>query len=160
MRLSFKSDTDFNGKRLWYLSTLSEGEFGMADASVRLRLMGAALRRHRERLGLSIRDVASAMECDPSKISRQEAGHRGVWRHELRELLDEYGINDEERETRLRVADRRASQGWWDHYADVAPARLVKTRPMRFQARPVPVVRGGGQVAGSAGSEGAVGQMT
>jgi transcriptional regulator with XRE-family HTH domain len=94
----------------------------MADASVRLRLVGAALRRHRERLGLSIRDVASAMECDPSKISRQETGHRGVWRHELRELLDEYGINDEERHTLLRVADRRASQGWWDHYADVAPA--------------------------------------
>ena len=122
MRVSFKFDIDFNENCLWYLSALSEGEFDMADASVRLRLVGAALRRHRERLGLSIRDVASAMECEPSKISRQETGHRGVWRHELRELLDEYGINDEERHTLLRVADRRASQGWWDHYADVAPA--------------------------------------
>ena len=44
----------------------------------RRRLLGAALRRHREGLGYSLADAARILECDPSKISRIETGHRGI----------------------------------------------------------------------------------
>ena len=45
---------------------------------VRRRLLGAALRRHRESLGYRLDDAARILECDRSKISRIESGQRGI----------------------------------------------------------------------------------
>ena len=59
----------------------------MTDAPpVRRRLLGAALRRHRESAGLGLDDAARILECDRSKISRIETGQRGIRPKELREL--------------------------------------------------------------------------
>ena len=54
---------------------------------VRRRLVGRALRTHRERLGFTLEDAARLLECDRSKISRIETGQRGIRPKELRELL-------------------------------------------------------------------------
>ena len=61
---------------------------------IRRRLVGKALRRHRESSGDTLKDAARFLECDPSKVSRIETGQRGIRSKELRELLDEYGINE------------------------------------------------------------------
>jgi hypothetical protein len=37
-----------------------------------------ALRRYRENLGLLLEDAAEVLDCDRSKISRIEAGSRGI----------------------------------------------------------------------------------
>ena len=44
----------------------------------RRRLLGAALRRHRESLGYRLDAAARILECDRSKISRIESGQRGI----------------------------------------------------------------------------------
>ena len=63
---------------------------------VRRRLVGRALRRYRETLGYTLDDAARMLECDRSKISRIETGERGIRAKELRELLAEYGIAEEQ----------------------------------------------------------------
>ena len=86
---------------------------------VRRRLVGAALRRYREGLGYGLEDAARILECDRSKISRIETGHRGIRGKELRELLTEYGVGGEEQDALAAVAHQGREQGWWQEYGDV-----------------------------------------
>ena len=88
---------------------------------VRRRLVGGALRRYRENLGYTLDDAARILECDRSKISRIETGQRGIRGKELRELLAEYGIDDEQQAILTALADPRGAPGWYREYADVLP---------------------------------------
>jgi transcriptional regulator with XRE-family HTH domain len=86
---------------------------------VRRRLLGAALRRYRENLGYGLDEAAQILECDRSKISRIETGQRGIRAKELRELLAEYGVPEEEQAALLAVAHRGRQRGWWQEYSGV-----------------------------------------
>ena len=88
---------------------------------VRRRLVGGALRRYRENLGYTLDDAARILECDRSKISRIETGQRGIRGKELRELLAEYGIGDEQQKILTALAAPRGAFGWHRDYADVLP---------------------------------------
>jgi transcriptional regulator with XRE-family HTH domain len=65
---------------------------------VRRCLVGAVLRDHRETAGYTLEDAAEILGCDRSKISRIETGQRGISPRELRELLAEYGGDDQEQQ--------------------------------------------------------------
>ena len=83
--------------------------------------MGGALRRYRENLGYTLDDAARVLECDRSKVSRIETGQRGIRGKELRELLAEYGIDDQQQAILAAMADPRDVRGWYGAYADVLP---------------------------------------
>ncbi|HZB29937.1 MAG TPA: helix-turn-helix transcriptional regulator [Streptosporangiaceae bacterium] len=87
--------------------------------TVRRRLLGAELRRLREGAGFSLDGAARILECDRSKISRIETGHRGVRPKELRELLAEYGVEEKRRYALADLARQAGKRGWWRDYADV-----------------------------------------
>ena len=88
---------------------------------VRRRLVGRTLRRHREALGWTLNDAARVLECDRSKVSRIETGERGIRIKELRELMEEYGVAEEQRTVLTLLADRRGAFGWHRDYACVLP---------------------------------------
>lgn len=88
---------------------------------IRRRLVGKALRRHRESSGYTLTDAARILECDPSKVSRIETGQRGIRSKELLELLDEYGISAAMQAVLADLADPRSAFGWHRDYADVLP---------------------------------------
>lgn len=83
--------------------------------------MGGTLRRYRENLGYTLDDMARVLECDRSKISRIETGQRGIRRKELRELLNEYGVGEEQQAILAAIADPRSARGWYGQYASVLP---------------------------------------
>jgi transcriptional regulator with XRE-family HTH domain len=83
--------------------------------------VGGALRRYRENLGYTLDDAARVLECDRSKISRIETGQRGIRPKELRELLAEYGIAEEQQAILTAMADPRGAFGWHREYADALP---------------------------------------
>jgi transcriptional regulator with XRE-family HTH domain len=91
---------------------------------VRRRLVGGALRRHRENAGYTLEDAARVLECDRSKISRIETGQRGIRAKELRELLTEYGVPDSEQAALVAIASR-GQRGWWHPYADALPGAYL-----------------------------------
>src|SRR5579859_1595308 len=92
----------------------------MTDAPpVRRRLLGAALRRHRESAGLGLDDAARILECDRSKISRIETGQRGIRPKELRELLTEYGVDEARRDALVTIGRQAWQRGWWQPYSHV-----------------------------------------
>jgi transcriptional regulator with XRE-family HTH domain len=86
---------------------------------VRRRLLGSALRKYREDLGLTLDQAAGILECDRSKVSRIETGQRGIRAKELRELLTDYGVAAGEQEALLAIAHSGRSSGWWLEYRDV-----------------------------------------
>jgi transcriptional regulator with XRE-family HTH domain len=88
---------------------------------VRRRLVGGALRRHRENAGYTLDDAARVLECDRSKISRIETGQRGIRPKELRELLAEYGVSDHEQAALVAITSRGGQRGWWHPYAGLLP---------------------------------------
>jgi transcriptional regulator with XRE-family HTH domain len=84
---------------------------------VRRRLVGQELRRYREDLGYTLDDAAQVLECDRPKISRIETGQRGIRGKELRELLAEYGIAEQQQALLAAMADPRGAFGWYRPYA-------------------------------------------
>jgi transcriptional regulator with XRE-family HTH domain len=88
---------------------------------IRRRLVGKALRRHRESHGYTLNDAAKILDCDRSKVSRIETGHRGIRPKELRELLAEYDIDAAQQALLIDLADPRGAFGWYRDYADVLP---------------------------------------
>ena len=92
---------------------------------MRRRLVGGALRRYRDNAGYTLEDAARVLECDRSKISRIETGHRGIRPKELRELLAEYGVPDREQAALVAIASRGGQRGWWHPYADVLPGAYL-----------------------------------
>ena len=80
------------------------------ETPVRRRLVGGALRRYRENMGYALEDAARVLECDRSKISRIETGQRGIRPKELRELLTEYGVGEQEQGTLTALAQTLGTQ--------------------------------------------------
>jgi transcriptional regulator with XRE-family HTH domain len=88
---------------------------------VRRLLLGGALRQYRENLGFVLEDAARVLECDRSKISRIETGQRGIRPKELRELLTEYGVGEQEQNALAAIAHIGRRSSWQQHSGDTLP---------------------------------------
>ncbi|ONI69196.1 transcriptional regulator [Kribbella sp. ALI-6-A] len=111
-----------------------------------LRIMlGAHLRRLRERAGVSRADAGWAIRGSESKISRLELGRVGFKQRDVLDLLTLYDVRDDaERERLLQLARDANNPGWWHQYGDVTPdwfdaylgleaaASLIRTYEVQF----------------------------
>jgi transcriptional regulator with XRE-family HTH domain len=85
-------------------------------------ILGAQLRRLRERNQITRGEAAVAMRASGSKISRMELGRVSFRSRDVADLLTLYGITDpQEREALLELAARSNDRGWWHQYADILP---------------------------------------
>ncbi|WP_329255827.1 helix-turn-helix domain-containing protein [Actinoallomurus sp. NBC_01490] len=109
------------------------------------RLLGAQLRRLRERQGITREEAGYAIRASGSKMSRLELGRVGFKERDVADLLTLYGVTDEtDRESLLALARDANSPGWWHRYGDVLPgwfetyvgleeaAALVRTYEVQF----------------------------
>ncbi|MEV8371549.1 helix-turn-helix transcriptional regulator [Kribbella sp. NPDC056861] len=111
-----------------------------------LRIMlGAHLRRLRERAGVTRSDAGWAIRSSESKISRMELGRVGFKERDVEDLLTLYSVSDAaERERLLQLARDANNRGWWYRYHDVTPhwfddylgleaaAELIRTYETQF----------------------------
>ena len=82
--------------------------------TVRRRQVGSALRRYRTEAGLSVQQVAEELMCSPAKISRLETAQRNPTLRDVRDLLNLYGVTDEQARERLMTLARESRErGWW-----------------------------------------------
>jgi transcriptional regulator with XRE-family HTH domain len=85
-------------------------------------LLGAHLRRLREKSGLSTEEAGYEIRGSHSKISRMELGRVGFKERDVSDLLTLYGVDDpEERGSLLQLAKEANTPGWWHRYGDVLP---------------------------------------
>ncbi|CAG6394632.1 helix-turn-helix domain-containing protein [Streptomyces cocklensis] len=98
---------------------------GRAPTAQRM-IFGETLRKHRDALGLTEKEVARAVGgCSASKISRLESGEHDFKEKDVLGLLDVYGVVDaDERERLLGLSQQANEKGWWEAWRDVAPKEL------------------------------------
>jgi transcriptional regulator with XRE-family HTH domain len=91
--------------------------------TVRRRRLGAELRRLREAADVSVEQVCGLLRCSVSKVSRMENGRVPVRTRDVADLLQLYGVTDDEhREALLALARESRRRDWWHTYHDVVPA--------------------------------------
>ena len=86
------------------------------------RRLRHALRQARDAAGLTQEQVAEAMDWSLSKVIRIETGAVSISTSDLRQLLQLYGVVDEQQVAELvelaRIGRRKP---WWARYRDVVP---------------------------------------
>jgi transcriptional regulator with XRE-family HTH domain len=91
----------------------------------RRRRLGIELRRLRAASGLTIDKVAEALECSESKVSRIETGHVRASPRDVRDMLELYGVDEEQRNKLMDAARQAREKGWWDAYSDVQSSEYL-----------------------------------
>jgi transcriptional regulator with XRE-family HTH domain len=89
--------------------------------TVRRILLGTQLRRLREASGITREEAGYRIRASESKISRMELGRVGFKERDVVDLLEMYGVVDEERDALVELARGANTAGWWHQYADVLP---------------------------------------
>ncbi len=86
-------------------------------------MLGGHLRRMREAAGISRADAGWQIRASESKVSRMELGRVGFKERDVSDLLELYGMADDEERFRLMELARAANNpGWWSRYGDVMPS--------------------------------------
>lgn len=91
------------------------------NAVVARRRLASGLRRHRLQAGLTIEELARAMECSPAKISRMETGVTGVRVQDLKMIAPLIGLEPADQEAMTDLVRQARNREWWHEYTDVAP---------------------------------------
>ncbi|ARX82578.1 MULTISPECIES: helix-turn-helix domain-containing protein [Streptomyces] len=95
------------------------------DPSLNRRKLRIALRKAREDAGQTQGEAANELEWSLSKLNRIEKGTVSVSVTDLRALLRQYGVDDEEKVAELVNAARGSKgQSWWTQWSDVANPRF------------------------------------
>jgi hypothetical protein len=91
--------------------------------TVRRRIVGAQLRRLREASRVSRREAAASIRAGESKLARIEAGRVGLEEHDVKQLLELYGIHEaQERDALLALAREANRPGWLQEFSGAVPA--------------------------------------
>jgi Domain of unknown function (DUF5753)/Helix-turn-helix domain len=91
--------------------------------TVRRRIVGAQLRRLREAAGVTRRAAGASIGVGESKLGRIEVGRTGLEENDVKQLLELYGIHDEdERDALLALAREANRPGWLQAYSGAMPA--------------------------------------
>ena len=85
---------------------------GRQGTSVRQRRVSNELRTLRQARKLSCEDVAAALGCSVSKISRMENGHRGLYPDDVAAVLGFYRVPAKQREELLQLVRDGAQSNW------------------------------------------------
>ena len=122
--------------------TVAGGEGGPTALRI---MLGGHLRRMREAAKISRADAGWQIRASESKVSRMELGRVGFKERDVSDLLELYGLNDEQERIRLMELARAANNpGWWSRYGDVMPnwfanyvglevaAKLIRTYEVLF----------------------------
>jgi transcriptional regulator with XRE-family HTH domain len=84
-------------------------------------LLGSQLRMLREARGITREEAGYAIRASGSKISRMELGRVSFKERDVTDLLNLYGVDEDEAATLVELAIQANSPGWWHKYGDVLP---------------------------------------
>ncbi|MEU8036891.1 helix-turn-helix transcriptional regulator [Streptosporangium sp. NPDC049078] len=94
--------------------------------TVRRRRLAAELRGLREAAGLTMEEVAQALDMSRATISRLETGKTARPRpRDIRDILDLYRAEDAHREAVMDLVRGARERGWWEQYKGVFTGTYV-----------------------------------
>ncbi|MFE9581248.1 helix-turn-helix domain-containing protein [Nocardia sp. NPDC006044] len=85
--------------------------------------VGGQLRKLREACGITPQAAGEHIRGSHAKISRLELGRTGYKERDIVDLLNLYGVTDQEQRTMFIDLARKANEpGWWHRYNDLLPS--------------------------------------
>jgi transcriptional regulator with XRE-family HTH domain len=87
-----------------------------SGSTIRRRQLARQLRELREQAGLTLETAAPRLYWSPSRLSRIENAHQRVSVHEVRSMLDEYGVGGERWTELVEMCLQAWGKGWWRAY--------------------------------------------
>lgn len=106
----------------------------MARNSARGRILGLALKHHREQAGVTLEDAAREVALTKSSLSRQEHGEVLPKPVVVRNLLVWYGASEAEVDRLVQLARDAAKPGWWRAYSTSLPNRTADLIALESEA--------------------------
>jgi transcriptional regulator with XRE-family HTH domain len=101
---------------------LSGGGAPVGGPTVLRILLGAQLRRLREKANISREDAGYHIRASGSKISRMELGRVSFKERDVVDLLEYYGVTDlQERNSLIQLTSEANATPWWQKYQDAVP---------------------------------------
>ena len=92
---------------------------------VKRRRLAAELRRLREAAGLTIDQVAKALEVSSSKVSRIENEQVNATPRDVRDMLATYGVKGQQLDELVQLSREARQKGWWYRYRHLPDATLA-----------------------------------
>lgn len=89
--------------------------------SVRQRRVSAQLRAYRIAAGLTCRDIARALDCSESKISRMETGDRGLYADDVSAILGLLHVPSAHRHELLELVREGEERNWHEIHGKLPP---------------------------------------
>jgi len=93
--------------------------------TVRRRRLALELRRLREAARLTCEEVAEHLECSAPKISRVETGRVSVSPRDVRDMLELYGVPEQQRDSLVQLSRDSRQKGWWHAYGDTVQPQFA-----------------------------------
>ena len=109
--------------------------------TVRRRRLALELRRLREAAKLTCEEVADRLECSASKISRVETGRVSVSPRDVRDLLEIYGVPEDQRDSLVQLARDSRQKGWWHAYGDAVEPQFATFLGLESEASEIRLYR-------------------
>jgi transcriptional regulator with XRE-family HTH domain len=92
-----------------------------AGSTVPRRQLGRYLEELRAKAGLTVKDVAKALERSPQTLWRVEKGAVSSRSVEIEAMCRLYGASEEMTRALCALAKETKAKGWWQAYGDVVP---------------------------------------
>ncbi|MFD7133330.1 helix-turn-helix domain-containing protein [Streptomyces sp. NPDC059894] len=102
--------------------------------TLRLRRLGAELRKLRERAGYTVTGAASLLGVNQGRVSMIETGRSPVSADRVRAMASAYSCSDGRLVDALAAMTGRRGRGWWEEYREHLPAALVDLAELEDQA--------------------------
>jgi transcriptional regulator with XRE-family HTH domain len=110
-----------------------EGKNVARSPAASRRRLGAELRGLRESAGKRIEDAAQVLRCSTAKISRLENGKGVPFERDVRDLIDAYGPEAQERRDYLyELVEEARAQDWFSAFRDVFQSEMTADHLHRF----------------------------
>lgn len=93
----------------------------MVNPTIQRRRLGIALKRARERAGMTQDEAALVIDAASSKISRLELGQSGVRSTDLTLLLAAYNVTGDDATSLRDLAKAGRQRGQWSSFRDLLP---------------------------------------
>ena len=110
---------------------------GSGSPTLPRRRLGAELRRLREAMGLTHREVAEHLDCSQGKVSQIELGRVPVRTSDVRLMLALYCSDETTASTMLTLAKESKPNGWWGKYTGVLAPGFDTLLSLEADARSV-----------------------
>lgn len=96
----------------------------MSSPTLRLRRLGAELRKLRTDAEMSATALAKAIGTSQTKVSEAENARRKLSKPQLDRLLAVLGVEESKAAELRRLREEADQLGWWDEYSDILPSTV------------------------------------